>query len=72
MRPVTGITGVINIDLKKGDDVLAVGDSVEDLVALAEDCGFGLGLGSLYADNAFLALVDGDADNGDRGDGHFK
>src|SRR6185503_17568618 len=45
-RVVTGVKGNIVIDLKKGNDVLAVGNSVEDLVALAEDCGFGLGLGS--------------------------
>src|SRR4029079_11278 len=42
----SGVKGNIVIEVKEGDEVLAVGNSVEDLVALAEDCGFGLGLGS--------------------------
>src|SRR5581483_656734 len=45
-RLVRGVTGNIIIDLKKGNDVLGVGNSVDDLITLAEDCGFGLGLGS--------------------------
>src|SRR5262245_4697497 len=45
-RVVTGITANIVIDLKKGNDVLAVGNSAEDLLLLADECGFGLGIGS--------------------------
>lgn len=43
----TGVTNDINIDLKKGNDGLAIGNSLEDLQTLAEDCfGFGIGEGS--------------------------
>src|SRR5205085_11567290 len=45
-RVVRGVTANIIIDLKKGNDALGVGNSVDDLLALADDCGFGLGLGS--------------------------
>jgi hypothetical protein len=45
-RVVTGVKANIIVDLKKGNDVLGVGNSVEDLILLAEDCGFGLGIGS--------------------------
>ena len=41
------MTNDINIDMKKGDDVVAIGNSVEDLDALALECfGFGFGNGS--------------------------
>jgi len=42
----TGVKGDINIDLKKGNDALGVGNSPDDLEALADGCGFGIGLGS--------------------------
>jgi hypothetical protein len=41
----TGVTGDINVDLRKGNDALGIGNSPEDLEALAENCGFGVGLG---------------------------
>ncbi len=47
MRIFTGVKYDINIDTKKGDDVVALGNSVEDLNALALECfGFGFGQGS--------------------------
>jgi hypothetical protein len=45
-RIVKGVTANIIVDLKKGNDALAVGNSIDDLLTLAEDCGFGLGIGS--------------------------
>ena len=36
----------INVDLKKGDDGVGIGNSVEDLSILAEECGFGFAFGS--------------------------
>ncbi len=42
----TGITGDIIVDLKKGDDGLGIGNTVEELAILAEECGFGFGFGS--------------------------
>jgi len=42
----TGISGDIIVDLKKGDDALGVGNTVEDLQILAEECGFGFAFGS--------------------------
>src|SRR5262245_29691916 len=36
-----GVTGDIIIDLKKGDDVIAIGNSEDTLFALADDCGLG-------------------------------
>jgi hypothetical protein len=46
-RIFTGVTNDINIDMKKGDDLVAMGNSVEDLDALARECfGFGFGEGS--------------------------
>src|SRR5437763_554022 len=46
-RLVTGVRGNIIVDLKTGNDSLAVGNSLDDLNALVDDCGgLGLGLGS--------------------------
>jgi len=45
-RIVTGVTANIIVNLNKGNDALGVGNSVNDLLSLAEGCGFGLGLGS--------------------------
>ncbi len=46
-RIFPGVTNDINIDMKKGDDVVALGNSVEDLNALALECfGFGFSSGS--------------------------
>ena len=42
---VSGVTGDIHVDLRKGNDGLGIGNSVDDLLALAEECGFGLGIG---------------------------
>src|SRR5262245_49529642 len=45
----TGVTGNIDVDLKKGDDILAVGNSTEDLDQLGLEClglAFGSGSGS--------------------------
>lgn len=54
---IGGIKYDINIDMKKGNDVLAVGNSVDDLLALAEGCGFGLGLGSGSASTPGSAAI---------------
>jgi hypothetical protein len=35
-----GVTGDINVDLRNGNDVLGIGNSPEDLIALALECGF--------------------------------
>jgi hypothetical protein len=45
-RLVRNVTGNIIINMNKGNDAVGVGNSIDDLVALAEACGFGLGLGS--------------------------
>src|SRR6478752_8159380 len=45
-RLVHHVTGNIIINMNKGNDAVAVGNSIDDLIALAESCGFGLGLGS--------------------------
>ena len=51
-RLVTGVRGNIIVDLKKGNDSLAVGNSLDDLNALVEDGGgLGLGLGSASGAN---------------------
>ena len=39
-----GVTGNIDIDLKKGNDALGVGNDAQALATAAEECGFGLGL----------------------------
>jgi hypothetical protein len=41
-----GITGDINVDLRKGDDGLGIGNTAEELAILAAECGFGFGFGS--------------------------
>ena len=40
-----GVTGDVNVDLKNGNDLLGIGNSPDDLAALAEECGFQFGLG---------------------------
>ncbi len=45
-RLVRNITGNIIINMNKGNDAVGIGNSIDDLNALAESCGFGLGLGS--------------------------
>jgi hypothetical protein len=42
---VEGVTGDVNVDLRRGNDGLGIGNSVDDLLALADECGFGLGIG---------------------------
>jgi hypothetical protein len=42
---VSGVTGDINVDLRAGRDGLGIGNSVEDLGTLAEDCGLDFGFG---------------------------
>lgn len=41
---VEGVTGNIDIDLKRGDDLLAIGNDADCLIAGAETCGFSLEL----------------------------
>lgn len=56
---VEGITGNIDIDLKKGNDLLGVGNEVSGLIALAQDLGFGGALGDAVALEAdLLALLE--------------
>src|SRR5437879_4178157 len=45
-RLVHNVTGNIIINMNKGNDAVGVGNSIDDLIALADACGFGLGFGS--------------------------
>ena len=42
----SGVTGDFIIDLKKGDDGLGIGNSIDDLATLAAECDFGFAFGS--------------------------
>jgi hypothetical protein len=55
---LSGITGDINVDLRKGDDVLGIGNTIEDLATLAAECGFGFGFGSASGSASFPSQVE--------------
>jgi hypothetical protein len=55
---LTGVTGDVNVDLRGGNDALAIGNVAEDLALLAENCGFGIGIGSGSGSGSEAALVE--------------
>ncbi|MEX2175425.1 MAG: hypothetical protein WD872_13770 [Pirellulaceae bacterium] len=56
---VEGVTGNIDVDLKKGDDLIGVGNDPAGLILLAQEFGFGDDLGDAQAlQDDLLALLD--------------
>jgi hypothetical protein len=53
------VTGDINVDLRNGNDLLGIGNSVDDLNALAEECGFGFGFGEGSGTASGSGTIDG-------------
>lgn len=42
---IAGVTGDVNVQLRQGNDIVGIGNSVDDLASLAEEAGIGFGIG---------------------------